>query len=459
MAILLSEEFKIPGVKLDQLGIFDALLDEDSHFFINVKRLQSANTPEFIGTYNEINEYFRKISLLLSEAVPNDRLYLAALKMFDFPEVNGINLGFSRSTYGAGFGKELRKQIIKDAYEIIQKGSKQPEIFQLVGLFEENVGPDRLSDMIARLLYDNIIQYSRRIYSELGITKETYPNYIFVNGIPKNPYKNCQILLLPTEILHELPIAANWEDIDRVIAENEVIRKEMNVLVGEQWKKMASSEAKEYIKEYIFKNPKRLSRVIESYKSTDIRPYNIYSNADYLVENIKSKYKVFSSSPTSSYEASIEIMNNYTAWIENNGGAYVIQNLPSKVKEKCVQRTVHAVAMMYCKINNLAISPEVNSGRGPVDFLISRGTDKTVIEIKLSSNSHYMLGFTSQIEEYAKSENKIFLFVNTGEYPERVKILKEKSTELTRLGLNPATLIVINAQNKNSASKFIPEIS
>ena len=40
----------------------------------------------------------------------------------------------------------LRAQIIKDSYEIIHSGSEQPEIFHLVGLFEENVGPDRLSD-------------------------------------------------------------------------------------------------------------------------------------------------------------------------------------------------------------------------------------------------------------------------------------------------------------------------
>jgi len=37
------------------------------------------------------------------------------------------------------------------------------------------------------------------------------------------------------------------------------------------------------------------------------------------------------------------------------------------------------------------------SGRGPVDFKISRGEDKTVIEIKLTSNNDCLHGFEVQI--------------------------------------------------------------
>ena len=55
-------------------------------------------------------------------------MYKEAVKRFDFPEVNGINLGFSSGTHGAGFGPMLREQIIKDAYEIIQSGSEQAHI-------------------------------------------------------------------------------------------------------------------------------------------------------------------------------------------------------------------------------------------------------------------------------------------------------------------------------------------
>lgn len=59
----------------------------------------------------------------------------------------------------------------------------------------------------------------------------------------------------------------------------------------------------------------------------------------------------------------------------------------------------------YCRDNNIDMSFEANEGPGPVDLKLSRGNDKTVIEIKLSSNAQYLHGFEVQIEEYARAEN------------------------------------------------------
>ena len=108
MSVLFSKEFNIAREDLNRLGVFDVLIDEDSHFFINIKRLQTTSVPEFIGAYEKINDYFRGIGILLKSATPYDKLYRCALGKFDFPEVNGINLGFSSSNHGAGFGVQLR---------------------------------------------------------------------------------------------------------------------------------------------------------------------------------------------------------------------------------------------------------------------------------------------------------------------------------------------------------------
>lgn len=183
MAVLFSKEFNIPEEELIRIGVFDVLIDEDSHFFINIKRLQATNTPEFAGAYGKINEYFHGIGVLLKASTLGDKLYRSALTKFNFPEVNGINLGFSSGSHGAGFGDQLRNHIIRDAYEIIKSGSEQPEIFHLTSLFEENVGPDRLSDMVARLVYRNIVDYTRWVNTELGITSERYPSINFLMAL------------------------------------------------------------------------------------------------------------------------------------------------------------------------------------------------------------------------------------------------------------------------------------
>lgn len=97
---------------------------------INIKRLRDTQVPEFKDSYDNINSYFRDFGLLLKASKnPGDKLYRTAVKKFDFSEVRGINLGFSKGTRGAGFGPKLSSQIVKDASEIIKSGSEQPEIF------------------------------------------------------------------------------------------------------------------------------------------------------------------------------------------------------------------------------------------------------------------------------------------------------------------------------------------
>jgi hypothetical protein len=54
-------------------------------------------------------------------------------------------------------------------------------------------------------------------------------------------------------------------------------------------------------------------------------------------------------------------------------------------KEAFAQRLFFAIAHSYCEANDLDISPESNSGSGPVDFKIGKGfSDKINIEMKLS---------------------------------------------------------------------------
>ena len=457
MAVLFSRKFNISKKRLNELGVFDVLLDKDSSFFINIKRLQNCAVPEFKDSYNRINHLFRDIGLLLSNSTHGSKLYESAYRKFNFSEVNGINLGFASGKHGAGFGEQLRRQIIKDAYEIIQNGCKEPEIFHLVSLFEDNVGPDRLSDMIARIIYPDIVEYSKRIYQELGITKEAYPKLIFKDGLLVNPYKRYYLLLLPECILHELPIARCWDDIDRVCAENDAIRAEINEIISKEWRKMSTPERKKYLREQVFKNPEKAGRIINAYKQADAEKYSIYRNTEYIVDYLKGSFEWPLSTSSSSYEAAMEITEHFKKWVEFHRGASVINGVSAKPSEKLIQIMIHGVAQMFCEKFNWDFSPETDSGRGPVDFKVSRGNDKTVIEVKLSSNQECVHGLEVQIEEYAKAEgtqNKIYVLVDLGTHQRRINDVKKKQQEMVDCGLSPATLVIVDAVQKISASKY-----
>lgn len=456
MAVLFSKKFNIPKEKMTELGVFDAFLDEDSPFFINIKLLQQCTIPEFTDSYTKVNDFFHQIGILLKRASPYDKLYREAYKRFNFPEVNGINLGFSDGKHGAGFGKTLRKQIIKDAYEIIKNGCEQPELFQLLSLFEDNVGPDRLSDMIARIISSDIISYTERVLSELEITPKNFPSYHFMNGVVVNPYKRYLLLLLPESILHELPIARCWDDIDRVCSENEAIRDELNEMIREDWRKLSVSRKKEYLRDNVFKNPKKATRVLEAYKTFETNSYSVYQDPQYLASYLINTYQMDDSTSDTSSLAAIDIINHFKKWVEYHRGNTIITNY--KLTEKTVQILIYAVAQMFCEKFNWDFSPETDSGRGPVDFKVSRGTDKTVIEVKLTSNRDCVHGIEVQIEEYAKAENtqnKIFVLIKNGNHVNRINEVCQKRIVMEKSGLNPAKLIIIDAIPRESASKYI----
>ena len=454
--------------KFNDMGIFDAFVDKDSYYFINIIRLKESTVPEFIDAYVHFNGFFSELATLLELAdspTVKDKMYRTARNKCSFNEVNGINLGFSTSTYGSGWGEKLTNQFLQDAYQIVKKGCKKPEIFHLVALFEEGIAGDRVSDMIATIIEPDIRKYTLRIMTELGMTREHNSNLMFrEDGLIQNPYKDAPILLLPIEILHELPVAKDWYDIENVVFENEIIRQEINAEINNVWKKWGSSDRKRYLLTNIFMKPEVCDRVIEGFKEAELDILNINEDPDYFAELLLRRTKeIFEvkapddwKKQQSSLEAAMVVINIFKDWVENNRGWAEIQNVPTKRREKAVQRYVHLGAKYYIDVNNLDISFEPDEGRGPVDIKISRGTDKTLAEIKLSSNDEYLHGYQVQVKEYGKAErtrNLIYVLVDVGN-PRRVKNIKDIQQINKMKGIECPELVIVDAREKQSASIY-----
>ncbi len=100
------------------------------------------------------------------------------------------------------------------------------------------------------------------------------------------------------------------------------------------------------------------------------------------------------------------------------------------------------------------VNSEVNNGRGPVDFKISKGfSDSTLIEFKLASNSKLEKNLQSQVEIYEQANNtkksiKVILFFSDQEETKVNEILKKLKLD------NKDNIILIDARkdNKQSAS-------
>ena len=155
----------------------------------------------------------------------------------------------------------------------------------------------------------------------------------------------------------------------------------------------------------------------------------------------------------------MDIIENFKQWVEFHRGSSVINGRSAKPTEKLVQTLIYAVGQMFCKKFNWDFTPETDCGRGYVDFKISRGNDKTVIEVKLTSNQQCEHGLEVQIEEYAKAEEtdkKIFVLVDIGSCSYRVNKVQAKRDEMIANGKVPATVVVVDAVPKDSASTYSP---
>ncbi len=99
------------------------------------------------------------------------------------------------------------------------------------------------------------------------------------------------------------------------------------------------------------------------------------------------------------------------------------------------------------------VNREVNNGRGPVDFSISRGSgDKTLVEFKLASNSQLAQNLKHQLEVYQRAGQaqhviKVVLYFTEGEFARVRELLKS-------LGLSKhKDIMLIDGREKISASK------
>lgn len=95
------------------------------------------------------------------------------------------------------------------------------------------------------------------------------------------------------------------------------------------------------MKEYIFKDPERCSRVIEGYKKSEIEKYDLNLDIDYFVEKLIKAMKragihfdVENAKRKDSFEAAIDVLNIFKEWIEYNKGWDNIQSADSKKEKK-----------------------------------------------------------------------------------------------------------------------------
>ena len=151
-------------------------------------------------------------------------------------------------------------------------------------------------------------------------------------------------------------------------------------------------------------------------------------------------------------------LNQFQDLIENKGLWKELWDENGKPrKEKASQRLFFAVAYSYCKANNIDLTPEADSGNGPVDFKLSQGFDsRLVVEVKLSNNGSLVHGYEKQLEIYKKADDTdlgVFLIIDVGGIGKKYGAVQKIRNDFIKEHGKASDIWYVDGNQKASASK------
>lgn len=468
-----SHTFKIDEKKLARLGVLNVTLAIDTKLFIDPLLLQNSSHPEFNTTaHSEFHDHFVQVIKLLSASrSQGDPAWKAAQKLLTFPEVVGTCLGYGAgSIHGSGFGPKLSKRIVSLAKQIVDIGIDDPDLFVAMALFEPDIGPDRISDMTTNIIFRALAEFNNRVLKDLGLTGESFKVNRFLDVFMRNPHedKKTPVILLPIDILRDLPIANDWDAIAAAASENEQLRHEVNVHIAEIWARKSKRDKKR-LKREAFDSKEAFSTLLSAMKSASTEPYDIDSDPEGLVRwatkgrDYANQFPLILSMVSAKTIEDVfaivqEIVNQFKNLIEHNGLNKELYRTNRKPRhESTAQRLFFAVAYSYCEANNVDISPEIDTGNGKIDFKFDVGfNERVLVEIKLSTNPKVVSGYTTQLEVYKASQQTmraIYLVIDVGSMGKKDQRLIKAKNDAAKRGDPLSEIEFVDGTIKPSASK------
>ncbi len=469
--IQFSRYFGIPDSELLLAGVLDPTLNVDAKLFIDPLLLKHSQHKEMQAADNTYREFFTEIiRLLRASKEDGDIAWRTAYRKLLFREIKGTCLGYgAASIRGSGVGPKLTTQITHTAKEIVDLGITDPDLFTSLPLLEEKIGPDLISDMTTNIIVKDLIEFNVRINKRFKIPTKLFNINGIVTSLPVNELepKLTPVILVPKDILGELPVANDWEEVCDSAAKNAVLRERVNRLIGDVWKAKTRKD-KKYIRNNALASYEAFSTLLETIHEIDPISYDFKGDPEGvliwrgILENIATKYplalELKSLNIDEAYNVVLKIIEHFKHLIEHRGLSKELWHKGKRRNEKSVQRILFAVADSYCKANNLDINPEVDTGTGEIDFKFSSGYSvRVLVEVKLSDNNKLVSGYEKQLEKYKDAEKTsrgIYLIMDIGRLGKKGERISKLKNERYKAGLPVSDVIYIDGTIKPSASKL-----
>lgn len=467
---LFSTYFSIATSTLDAAGLIDPFVDVDTQLFIDPVLLEkSSNAAMAKDAIAAFRKHFGNfIRLITISGREGDAAWRGAEKLLDLrePPENGLGYGGSGRS-GSSRPEEVRDAIMRTTKEVVTLGAKDPEMISLMGFFEENVGPDTISDFTTRVIIEQLAQITAEFCRANGVplaANQILPDHPLPRIVDKNG-KEKFIVLVPKDVVRELPIANDWSDIEAAVAHNARIRQAVNsMLAGIAQPTVA--DRKYALRAIALQSPQNFQEFLEAVKE-HVRTYdpNVDALAYYRMkaifasgyEGLKTGAQYDLTKGADEIKRLVhDTLNFFKRHVENGNLWEELWIGDKPKKERAAQLIYYAIADAYCRAHNVDISPEANMGGGPIDFKFSHGyRARVLVEMKRSSGQ-VRHGYEKQLETYldaSQTNHGIFVVMDFGDLGDKLEQITMIQANRRIHGQRASDIIVIDATKKLSASK------
>jgi hypothetical protein len=468
-----SSSFGIDPNSLIEYGCFDPYINMDTKLFIDPLLIGSSKF-EIIRDqgFDAFKEYFSKyIKLLMASDNPGDIAERNARRLLKFKEIPYTCIGYgSESTRGAGWGPDKQSKFLSVSRQVLKLGMSDPDIFPLLGILESGIGPDLISDMTTNIIINQLCQFTSDTCEHFNIPVRSFkisPRATF--KLPENadnPGK--PIILVPQDILRDIPSADSWGDVYDLASQTDEIRNEVNSYLGKIFRETVKDHKEKIkIKSEILQNKEALDLIVQLLKEVNKSGYNFKDDPKGILL-MKRLFEVIPKHDPIDFESSIieteedlisiatKICDQFVFLIEKRGYWKELYIDGKPASESKLQKLFYVVSSTYCKELDVDVNSESETGDGRIDFKLSKGyTKKVIIELKWSSNNNLVKNYANQTKLYAESEetNNVFYMVVDSGHPKRIENLFKKKREMNLQGVPAPGIIIADSTTKEAPSK------
>jgi len=473
-----SKHFGIDEKTLAKLGVLDPTLNADTKLFIDPFLIPASSHQEIAGGARKTYEkhFEQVIKLLRGSKARGDVAWRSARRLMEFPEVKWTCLGYGAgSVSGSGSGAFTTDAVMQTAKEIVELGVDDPDLFVAMGLFEEGIGPDRISDMATNVILPDLLAFNARVLKGLKVPTKSV-SLTLKNGhsykaeLPVNPFEKGEppIILVPADVLRDLPIASDWSDVADAAAKNTALRHQVNKRIAEIWQRKTLKD-KAALRRWAMESEASFQLYLKLLRGAGAKPYDMAGDPigelvwRRVAETIAAEQPFKISDPKKPDADAVaavvqKIIDQFQFLIEKRRLSEELYHQGDPRPEKAAQRIFFAVAHAYCKANNLDLTPEADTSNGPVDFKMSSGfIGRVLVEIKLSTNPKIVAGYSKQLQTYKDAEETtrgFYLVIDVGQMGKKAQeLLLLKNTE-AKAGRPTSAIVLIDGRRRPSASKL-----